>query len=129
MIFCHKWTRAGGGVLKHTLLVCKRMDYVLSHLEKAFPKFAKQLTPFAANKPLLKMTALLHDIAKPATAKMHKGRLRFFYHEQQGARMARNVLDQLHYSKADTRLICAMIISFLPRFGRGGYSTLIFMLG
>jgi len=98
-----------GGVLKHTLLVCKRMDYVLSHLEKAFPKFAKQLAPFATNKPLLKMTALLHDIAKPATAKMHKGRLRFFYHEQQGARMARNVLDQLHYSKADTRLICAMI--------------------
>ncbi len=98
-----------GGVLKHTLLVCKRMDYVLNHLDKAFPKFASQLRPFAVNKPLLKMTALLHDIAKPSTAKMHKGRLRFFYHEQQGARMARKVLDKLHYSKADTRLICAMI--------------------
>ena len=98
-----------GGVLKHTLLVCKRMDYVLSHLDKAFPKFAKKLAPFTANKALLKMAALLHDIAKPATAKMHKGRLRFFYHEQQGARMARKVLDQLHYSKADMRLICAMI--------------------
>lgn len=98
-----------GGVLKHTLLVCKRMDYVLSHLDKAFPKFATKLAPFTANKPLLKMAALLHDIAKPATAKMHKGRLRFFYHEQQGARMARKVLDQLHYSKVDMRLICAMI--------------------
>ena len=98
-----------GGVLKHTLLVCKRMDYVLNHLDKTFPKFASKLTPFAANQPLLKMTALLHDIAKPSTAKMHKGRLRFFYHEQQGARIARQVLEALHYSKADTRLICAMI--------------------
>ena len=98
-----------GGVLKHTLLVCKRMDYVISHLDKAFAKFATQLAPFAANKALLNMTALLHDIAKPETAKMHKGRLRFFYHEQQGARMARGVLEKLHYSKADVRLICAMI--------------------
>ncbi len=98
-----------GGVLKHTLLVCKRMDYVVHHLDKAFPKFAAQLVPFAVNKPLLKMTALLHDIAKPETAKMQKGRLRFFYHEQHGARMARKILDKLHYSKADMRLICAMI--------------------
>lgn len=98
-----------GGVLKHTLLVCKRMDYLLNHLDKAFPKFANKLAPFATNKPLLNMTALLHDIAKPQTAKMHKGRLRFFYHEQQGARMARQVLEKLHYSKADMRLICAMI--------------------
>ena len=98
-----------GGVLKHTLLVCKRMDYVINHLEKTFPHFAKQLTPFVADKPRLNMTALLHDIAKPITAKMYKGRLRFFYHEQQGAKMARSVLESLHYSKADMRLMCAMI--------------------
>ena len=98
-----------GGVLKHTLLVCKRMDYVINHLQKVFPQFADKLEPFAKPAPLLKMTALLHDIAKPATAKMHKGRLRFFYHEQVGARMARRVLEKLHYSKADMRLSCAMI--------------------
>lgn len=98
-----------GGVLRHTFLVCKRMDYVLEHLDKAFPKYAKKLTPFCQNKPLYKMVALLHDIAKPKTAKMKDGRLRFFYHEQVGAKMARHVLEHLHYSRADIRLMCAMI--------------------
>ncbi len=106
---CAEVYYGAGGVFKHTLLVCHRMDYLLEHLDKAFPEFAEKLTPFAAPKALLKMTALLHDIAKPATAKMHKNRLRFFYHEQVGARIARKVLYKLHYSKADSRLICAMI--------------------
>ena len=98
-----------GGVLRHTLLVCKRIDYLLEHLDKAFPQYAKKLEPFCQNKPLYKMAALLHDIAKPKTAKMKNGRLRFFYHEQVGARMARHELERLHYSRADIRLMCAMI--------------------
>ncbi len=97
------------GVLRHTLLVCKRMDYVLEHLDKAFPQYAEKLTPICQNKPLYKMVALLHDVAKPKTAKMKKGRLRFFYHEQVGAKMARYMLWDLHYSRADIRLMCAMI--------------------
>ena len=36
-------------------------------------------------------------------------RLRFFYHEEWGAKMAKTVLERLHYSRADIRLICAMI--------------------
>lgn len=98
-----------GGVLAHTLAVFNRMEYLLDHLNKAFPKYAKKLAPYAANKSLLKMAALLHDIAKPATAKKVGDRLRFFYHEERGARMAKTVLEQLHYSRADIRLICAMI--------------------
>ncbi len=97
------------GVLRHTLLVCKRMDYLLEHLDKAFPKYAKKIAPFCQNKPLYKMVARLHDIAKPATAKLKKGRLRFFYHEQVGARMAQKYLEHLHYSRADIRLMSAMI--------------------
>lgn len=102
-----------GGVLKHTLDVFKRMEYLLDHMPKAFPKYAKKLAPFAANKPLYKMAALLHDIAKPATAKMMGDRLRFFYHEEKGARMAKTVLERLHYSRADIRLISAMISEHL----------------
>ncbi len=98
-----------GGVLKHTLLVCKRMDYLLEHLPKAFPQYAEKLRPFTANKPLYKMVALLHDIAKPATAKEKKGRLRFFYHEQVGAKMAEKILTHLHYSRTDIRLMRVMI--------------------
>ena len=98
-----------GGVWKHTLLVFRREEQLLARVEKFFPQYAKQLAPAALHKPLYKMAALLHDVAKPATAKMKKGRLRFFYHEQKGAKMARVILERLHYSRADIRLICAMI--------------------
>lgn len=98
-----------GGVLKHTLAVFKRMEYLLEHLDKAFGKYAKKIEPFVKDKALFKMTALLHDVAKPATAKMKEGRLRFFYHEQKGAKMAREILEKLHYSRAEVRLVCAMI--------------------
>lgn len=106
---CAKVYYGEGGVLSHTLAVFKRMEYLLEHLDKAFPKYAKKLAPYAANKPLLKMAALLHDVAKPATAKKMGDRLRFFYHEERGARMAKTILEKLHYSRADIRLVCAVI--------------------
>ncbi len=98
-----------GGVLKHTLQCLQREEWLLENLKKAFPKYYKKLAPVAADKALFKMAVLLHDVAKPATAKVQGDRLRFFYHEQKGAHMARRILERLHYSKADTRLICAMI--------------------
>ena len=98
-----------GGVLKHTLEVFKRIEFLLDNLPKAFPKYAKKLAPFAQNKALYKMAALLHDVAKPATAKVKGDRLRFFYHEEKGAKMAKTILERLHYSRAEIRLICAMI--------------------
>ena len=98
-----------GGVLKHTLLVFKRMEYLLDHLDKAFPKYVSKLVSYQTQKPLFKMAALLHDVAKPATAKVKGDRLRFFYHEQKGAKMAKEILERLHYSRPDMRLICAMI--------------------
>ena len=98
-----------GGVLKHTLDCFKREEWLLENIQKVFPKYHKKLTAFVTDKAVFKMAVLLHDVAKPATAKMLGGRLRFFYHEQKGAAMARQILDRLHYSKADNRLICAMI--------------------
>lgn len=106
---CAEVYYGAGGVLKHTLEVFRRMEYLLDHVEKAFPAYARQLRYLQAQKPLFKMTALLHDVAKPATAKIKGDRLRFFYHEQKGARMARTILERLHYSRPDMRLICAMI--------------------
>ncbi len=102
-----------GGVLTHTLNAFRRMEYLLDHLDKAFPKYAGKLVPYAADKPLFKMTALLHDLAKPVTAKKVGDRLRFFYHEEKGARMAKAELEKLHYSRVDMRLISAMIAEHL----------------
>ncbi len=97
------------GVWAHTLLVLERMEYLLNNLQKVFPKYYKKLLPFARDKALYKMAALLHDIAKPATAKILRGRLRFFYHEERGAQMAKEILQRFKYSSAEQKIICKMI--------------------
>lgn len=102
-----------GGVLKHTFLVVKRMEWLLENLKTAFPKFHKKLAEFTKEKHLFIMAALLHDIAKPATAAPVNGRLRFFHHEEKGAAMAKEILGALRYSSAEIRLICGMIMYHL----------------
>src|SRR4029077_19486632 len=53
----------------------------------------------------LKFGAFLHDIGKPATAKMIKGRLRFFEHEHVGARLAMKVGERLRCSRQEVQLL------------------------
>ncbi|MDR0292124.1 MAG: HD domain-containing protein [Elusimicrobium sp.] len=98
-----------GGVFEHTLMTAGRMEYLLENLKTVYPAFYKKIEPYAKDAALYKMTALLHDIAKPATAKKTGGRLRFFFHEEQGACMAEEILKNLRYSTSEIRLICAMI--------------------
>ncbi|WP_428048304.1 CCA tRNA nucleotidyltransferase [Candidatus Proelusimicrobium excrementi] len=98
-----------GGVFTHTMKVVERIEFLLNNLEKAFPKFHKKIKPYAQDTALYKMTALLHDIAKPATAKMINGRLRFFHHEERGSEMAEKFLKKLKYSCDAQKLICKMI--------------------
>lgn len=101
------------GVWKHTLLVVDRIEFLLNNLKLCIPNFYKELEPYAQDKALYKMAAFLHDISKPETAKMKDGRLRFFYHEQQGARRAEHFLKNLRYSTVDCKMICKMISSHL----------------
>ena len=98
-----------GGVWKHTLLVVERIEFLLNNLKLCIPNFYKELAPFCPDHALYKMAAFLHDIAKPETAKMKDGRLRFFYHEQQGARLAEKFLKELRYSSVECKMIYKMI--------------------
>ncbi len=102
-----------GGVWKHTLLVVERMEFLLNNLKLCIPNFYKELAPFCQDQALYKMAAFLHDISKPETAKMKNGRLRFFYHEQQGARRAEYFLKKLRYSSVECKMISKMIASHL----------------
>lgn len=55
---------------------------------------------------ILKLTGLLHDIAKPATRTVEEdGRIRFLGHPDQGARMASAVLNRLRLSRRASNLI------------------------
>src|SRR5581483_2125772 len=44
----------------------------------------------------LRWAALLHDIAKPATKRLERGKVSFHGHEHKGERMARRILAELH---------------------------------
>ncbi len=106
---CAKCYYGDGGVWTHTLLVVERMEFLLDKVSEIFKPYGKQMAAIAQDKTLYKMAAFLHDIAKPATAKMMKGRLRFFYHEEKGAFMAKEFLKKLKYSNDEIKMICKMI--------------------
>ncbi len=59
---------------------------------------------------LLKLAALLHDIAKPETRTIDEtGRMRFLGHAQQGASVAAGILGRLRFSTKEIRLVETMV--------------------
>jgi putative nucleotidyltransferase with HDIG domain len=108
---CAKVYYGREGVLGHTLKTCERLDLLLERLDSMYSDLAEDLGDYLASRPpaLLRMTALLHDVAKPKTAKKRGDRLRFFGHEEQGAEMADKILERLRFSQAERRSIGAMI--------------------
>jgi len=98
-----------GGVLKHTLSVVERLEHFISNAEKLYPEFRQGLVQLKERKATMLLAALLHDIAKPKTAQIREGRLRFFMHEEEGAALAEAVLERLKSSRAETRLITHII--------------------
>ncbi|GAB4032968.1 MAG: HD domain-containing protein [Elusimicrobiota bacterium] len=120
---CAEIYYGNGGVLKHTLAVLERMDLFFSKPEKYMPSYKG----FGLSKEkivLLKLSALLHDIAKPATAREIDGRLRFFGHEEKGARMSYTILRELKFSNEEIRYISRIIGQHL-RIGNIAHSEII----
>ncbi len=97
-----------GGVLKHTLRVVERMDHLFMAPGRYLPEYQKA-APLIPEPRLMKLAALLHDIAKPPKAAMVNGRLRFFGHEEHGAEMAEKVMERLRFSREEIRLVTRII--------------------
>ncbi|MBI4345988.1 MAG: HD domain-containing protein [Elusimicrobia bacterium] len=101
---CARGYYGAGGVLRHTLDAVERMDLLLDRLGSVFPGLAKQIRERVerwngkGGSALLRLAVLLHDVAKPATARVVGGRLRFFGHDERGAAMARRELGRLRLS-------------------------------
>ncbi len=62
-------------------------------------------------KALIKLAALLHDIAKPQTKSFdeEKGKTRFLGHAQQGASTAENILDRFRFSSKEKEIVTKVI--------------------
>ncbi len=118
-----------GGVLKHSFETVENLEWIFQNIERerergrergksgvilslapslALPLIRTYLRESVGGYPRvawLKWAAFLHDIGKPATAKVIKGRLRFFEHEHVGAVLAMRLGQRLRLSRQETQLL------------------------
>jgi poly(A) polymerase len=66
---------------------------------------------------LLKFAGLLHDIGKPKTLRIEKGKIKFYGHDGLGARMAEDICEKLKLSNVETRMLKLIVLCHL----RPGY--------
>ncbi len=68
--------------------------------------FDREVSPGGTRRTLLKLAALLHDIAKPQTRQLDAdGRARFLGHPQQGAAAAATIMERLRFSQREIKLV------------------------
>ncbi len=71
--------------------------------------FDEEINRGSTRRTLLKLAALLHDIAKPRTKTIEDGRARFLGHPQEGAAEAAAILERLRFSHRETQLVALLI--------------------
>ncbi|MFC1983480.1 CCA tRNA nucleotidyltransferase [Chloroflexota bacterium] len=72
--------------------------------------FELEVSSSSTRRLLLKLAALLHDIAKPQTkATDAQGRTRFLGHAQEGAAITATILERLRFSAKETKLVETMV--------------------
>jgi poly(A) polymerase len=72
--------------------------------------FAQPVSGGSTRGSLLKLAALLHDIAKPETKAIHEdNRMRFLGHAQQGAEAVAGILERLRFSAREIKLVTAEV--------------------
>jgi len=86
--------------------------------------FELEVSSGSPRRSLLKLAALLHDIAKPQTKTIDEGgRIRFLGHAKEGAAIAVNILERLRFSGKEVRLVEIMVRHHL-RPGQMGHNEL-----
>jgi len=72
--------------------------------------FDQEVSHGSTRKSLLKLAALLHDLAKPQTKTIEEsGRIRFLGHAKEGATIAIAILERLRFSTKEIKLVEVMV--------------------
>ncbi len=88
--------------------------------------FSREVSHGSTRRLLLKLAALLHDVAKPQTkAIAEDGRMRFLGHGKLGAAMTVDILERLRFSSKEVKLVEAMVREHLRpgQMSQGGLPT------
>jgi poly(A) polymerase len=80
--------------------------------------FAELVSAGSTRRSLLKLAALLHDVAKPQTkAITEEGRTRFLGHAKEGAAIAAKIMERLRFSGKEVKLV-GIVINYHLRPGQ-----------
>ncbi len=72
--------------------------------------FDREVSSGSTRGSLLKLAALLHDIAKPQTKAIDEGgRTRFLGHDKEGAAIAAGILERLRFSTREVKLVEVLV--------------------
>jgi poly(A) polymerase len=75
---------------------------------------SQEVSSGSNHRVLLKLGALLHDIAKPMTKSIDDtGRARFLGHTKQGAAMTADILERLRFSNREAKLVESLVYHHL----------------
>ena len=97
--------------IDHILALAPWSDDLANH-------FSQEISGGRTRRCLLKLAALLHDIAKPATKTIEEsGKMRFLGHAKEGAGMATPIMERFKFSNREIKMVQLMIEQHL----RPGY--------
>lgn len=118
-------------VFDHSLMTVEALDYLLADgppretrwatfwrelwgplgwLPGGHEHFGEELSEGHPRLALVKLSALVHDIAKPMTKTVDsRGRVRFHGHAATGADMAKAIMGRLRFSARETRLVSLLV--------------------
>jgi poly(A) polymerase len=71
--------------------------------------FDDEISHGSSRKSLLKLAALLHDIAKPQTKTIEDGRARFLGHPQEGAAETAAIMERLRFSRREIQMVALLV--------------------
>lgn len=77
--------------------------------EKLSAHFDRAISSGSTGRSLLKLAALLHDIAKPQTKTVDAGRARFLGHTDAGAAMTAAIMERLRFSNREIQLVTLLV--------------------
>jgi len=100
-------------VWEHSMATLEQVEETLCHLERHFPDYAGEMRRFVEQNaviPVLKLAALLHDVAKPLVrSKDDDGRPVFTGHSAEGAQMAERIANRLRMSRRDRQALVGLV--------------------
>lgn len=107
---------------EHTLMVLSTLEQVIEERERYLsPDLNKILGTMQVHGEfsdieLLKLSALLHDIAKPHTFEIRNGKITFYNHDKLGAKTVRQIGKRLKWSDTATEFISKLVEEHLRPF-------------